>query len=278
MNFLLHRHFALIELGSARAGVGAMLPDLFRLAGRKLRAPRPDTVGADPHAEAAAACEEEPALDPCGPASTPLDHPRNAALAAAAWREAGGDEIGRGIGHHFETDRWFHVGRVFREGERETAALLRALPATPPKLGLFAHVIWEMCLDGAHLRRVGLGAVLGELRAAAPRLDPEVLAALAATTAPDAAPADHARVGQRVAELWERLLDGSWLEAYCSGEGMCFPLGGVRSLFGLPFFEPAERAVLASALERRLLAAEARLDALASEWPVASGHAGPGMR
>ncbi|MCC6527410.1 MAG: hypothetical protein IT373_32480 [Polyangiaceae bacterium] len=238
MNFLLHRHFASIELGSALAGVGAMLPDLFRLAGRKLRAPRPDA----------------PSAGPCG------------------------DEIGRGIGHHFETDRWFHVGRVFREGERETAALMRALPAPPPKLALFAHVIWEMCLDGAHLRRVGLGAVLAELRAAAPRLDPEVLAALAATTAPDATSDDHARVGQRVAELWERLLDGGWLEAYCSGEGRCFPLGGVRSLFGLPFFEPAERAVLARALERRLLAAEARLDALASEWPVASGHTGRGMR
>jgi hypothetical protein len=38
VNFLLHRHFALAELDSLHAGVGAMLPDLWRMADRRMRA------------------------------------------------------------------------------------------------------------------------------------------------------------------------------------------------------------------------------------------------
>src|SRR5687768_1786649 len=38
MNFLLHRRLALDELGSRPAAVGAMLPDLWRMADRRVRA------------------------------------------------------------------------------------------------------------------------------------------------------------------------------------------------------------------------------------------------
>ncbi len=41
MNFLLHRHLALADLGSEQAAAGAMLPDLWRMADRRVRA-RPD--------------------------------------------------------------------------------------------------------------------------------------------------------------------------------------------------------------------------------------------
>lgn len=40
MNFLLHRHLARRDLGDARAGVGAMLPDAWRMADRRVRARR----------------------------------------------------------------------------------------------------------------------------------------------------------------------------------------------------------------------------------------------
>lgn len=45
MNFLLHRELSLRELGSPVAGVGAMLPDLWRMAERRVRA-RAEVVAA----------------------------------------------------------------------------------------------------------------------------------------------------------------------------------------------------------------------------------------
>lgn len=53
MNFLLHRELARRELGSSTAAVGAMLPDLWRLADRRVRA-RADVRPAGPLAEGVA--------------------------------------------------------------------------------------------------------------------------------------------------------------------------------------------------------------------------------
>jgi len=125
VNFLLHRHLAARDLESGAAGIGAMLPDLWRMADRRVRA--------------SAAVS---------PADT--DGPRGHVLA--------------GINHHIQVDRWFHGDEVFVEGERLTLASFRNAGVKAPKLGLFAHVTWEMALDGALLRREGLDRTLAILR------------------------------------------------------------------------------------------------------------------
>src|SRR5690606_24114744 len=72
-------------------------------------------------------------------------------------------EVLGGVAHHLEADRWFHPTPEFTEGERETADALRNAGARAPKITLFAHAAWEMCLDGAWVRRVGTSVVQREL-------------------------------------------------------------------------------------------------------------------
>src|SRR5262245_340267 len=117
MNFLLHHHTARAELGSAAGGVGAMLPDLWRMADRRVRPTASVTQTAGP-------CDSDDAFE----------------------------EIQRGIEHHVAVDRWFHRAEVFRDGERMTRERFLAASARAPRIGLFAHVGWEMCLDGALVR------------------------------------------------------------------------------------------------------------------------------
>jgi len=117
VNFLLHHHFAARELSAApRAdlvAIGAMLPDLFRMA-RPRRHPPP----------------------------------------AASVSESFSDEhraLVRGCEHHATIDKWFHASDAFALGERDLRHAF--LIPESPKLVLFAHAAWEMCLDGAWLRQ-----------------------------------------------------------------------------------------------------------------------------
>ncbi|HVY48898.1 MAG TPA: hypothetical protein VHB21_23575, partial [Minicystis sp.] len=105
MNFLLHRHLAAAALGTPTAGLGAMLPDVWRMADRRAR----------PSRDVAATQDE-----------------RVAALLA-------------GIDHHLDADRRFHATEAFTRGERAVAeAVDRAAPSAP-RVRLFAHVLWELC-------------------------------------------------------------------------------------------------------------------------------------
>jgi hypothetical protein len=211
LNFLLHRHFAKRETGSDAIAFGAMLPDLARLVDRRWR---PGSV-----------------------AST--GEPISQVL----------DALHHGIAHHLEADTWFHRTRVFREGEKRTAAALRDAmgPAgadLAPRLGLFGHVTWEMCLDGAWLRRSGdVDARIAELARDVERFAPEANDALREAT--PASPGSA--LDERLAILWSRLPDLA--AGYAIGDGVARRLDGIRRSLRLPAASDEVRARWAIALE-----------------------------
>jgi hypothetical protein len=226
MNFLLHRHLAVRDLGSGSAGIGAMLPDLWRMADRRVRPRRP------------AIAEVAPA-----PSSGVLG------------------ELLEGVGHHLRADAWFHRAPVFTEGERLVGERLRAASTTAGRMGLLAHVVWEMCLDGALLRREGLEPVLAALRA-----DFERTAAAAERAAdlhhwlPTARPAaDRAAFLSRMHRLTSELARGPWIEGYRDPLGLAIRAAGVRARLGMEPLGPDDQQRVAAALEPTLALSDAAL-------------------
>jgi hypothetical protein len=226
VNFLLHRYLAARDLGSAAAGIGAMLPDLWRMADRRVR----------------------PALGP-----------------VAKGDEAGllGDVLA-GIEHHLAGDRWFHAAAPFLDGERLTAERLGDAQLEAPKIGLFAHVAWELCLDGALIRREGLGATLSALRRgfAAVRGEPaSAAAALHHFDRVGRGPGEQAAFDTALYRLFEEIARGPWISGYQSGRGVAHRVDGLRGRLGFPRLSGADRERLGTALER--LSPEADLKLLA---------------
>jgi hypothetical protein len=225
MNFLLHRRLALDELGSPHAAVGAMLPDLWRMADRRMRAR--DAVPL--------------------PAENLL-------------------ELERGVAHHLEADRWFHRHAVFREGEATTASHLRgAAGADLPKLGLFAHAAWEMCLDGALLSRRGVKAELAALRADLDDVGCAPAVALALHHRGAGRAADDASFPSRMERIWTALGEGSWIAGYCQPDGLAAALIGMRLRFGLQAPDAPARDRLSGALGDVLATALPAVDRLLAE-------------
>ncbi|MGK3994657.1 hypothetical protein [Sorangium sp. So ce1024] len=251
MNFLLHRHLAARDLGSVAAGAGAMLPDLWRMADRRVRPSR---------------AADRPAAPP----------PRLA-------------EVLAGIDHHVALDRWFHAAPVFVEGERRLADALRGASIGAPRLVLFAHVLWEMCLDGALLRRIGLAPVLDALRAGLAAIDGAPTEAAAAihhferrapspadAPAPAGAPspaslADRAVFEARLRRICDELARGPWVAGYQDGAGLTRRLAGVRSRFAMPPFTPEQHDRLAALLDGLTAAADEALDDLLRTAPIRTG-------
>lgn len=226
MNFLLHRHLAATELGSEEAGLGAMLPDVWRMADRRARARRETRGGTTP------------------PAS-----------------------LGAGVEHHLDADLWFHRTRFHDEGERLAQRVLAASRSSAPKLVLFGHVVWEMALDGALVRREGTAVVAAQVRGALARSltalpslgeDSGALRALASD-------GERERFHRRVAHLLEEIGRGPWIHGYADGEGLCDRLSGVRSRFGLPPLVGDERARIAEALDELVGHAAGALPGLLAE-------------
>jgi hypothetical protein len=125
---------------------------------------------------------------------------------------------------------------VFLDGEREAVERLRGARIAAPRMALFAHVLWEMCLDGALLRATGTDVVLASLRAG-------IREARAGATARAVELHHFARV-ERTAEerdaferRLERILDevarGPWVEGYRTGEGIAARIAGVRARVGV---------------------------------------------
>ncbi len=220
MNFLLHRHFARIELGSPAAGVGAMLPDLWRMAHRGMRA----RAGA--HAD----------------------------TGSVRWLQ-------QGVAHHLAADVWFHKTEPFLRGERELARALAGLGI--PKLVLFAHPAWELCLDGALLARGHFEGELGSLRADVRSVEGSLGAIAALHGASTLEPPEQLARGME--RLLEGLLDGRWLTAYQSGHGLARCVGGMRRRLGLPAFAEEDEALVASALEDALERADGALTELCAD-------------
>ena len=229
MNFLLHRHLAHAAHGSALAGLGAMLPDLWRMADRRVR-----------------------------PAS-----PAEPAWAALGEADAGARDVMRGIEHHLEVDLWFHEHDVlFVAGERATAAALRDARTEARKLVLFAHPLWEMCLDGALVRRLGAIPVRAAVAAAFAR---GAAAARAAALAHhfervEGAAAYLDAFEAHMRRLADELSHGAWIEGYARPAGLVRGLAMMRARFGLPPFTGDERARIAEAIATLGPRADAALD------------------
>jgi hypothetical protein len=199
VNFLLHHHLATRDLGAGPAGIGAMLPDLWRMADRRVRARR----DLPPRAH-----DAEPALD--------------AVLA--------------GVSHHLEADRWFHADPVFAEGEREASRRIQAAGIVAPRSVMLGHVLWELCLDGALLQREGLDRVLAGVRESVAAAGATALARAAeihhfeiVTRVESERDAFTQRSGRIITELSR----GPWIDGYQAGEGLAARLQGVRRSVGL---------------------------------------------
>lgn len=227
MNFLLHRHLAEIALGSPLAGLGAMLPDLWRMADRRVR-----------------------------PAS-----PAQAAWDTLGEADAGTREVMRGIEHHLEVDLWFHEHDVFTTGERAAAAALRGAQTAAKKLVLFAHPLWEMCLDGALVRRLGEGAVRGAVAAGftAGRGAARTAAHAHHFARSEQGGAYRAEFEARMDWLGDELSGGPWIEGYARPDGLVRGLGGMRRRFGLPAFTDDEQGRLAASIGTLTALADAKV-------------------
>lgn len=238
MNFLLHREIAVRELGSPLAGLGAMLPDLWRMAERRVRARQPDLAQFDPARS-----------DPARSDSARSDRGRDA------------EEVVRGVDHHLEADRWFHATEVFLTGERATARALGELGV--PKLGRFGHIAWELCLDGALLRAGDFDEALAGLRRDLDRLDLPAIVALAGPHGAETLDAGaRSRFQDRMRRIVEGLREGSWIAGYQHGDGLARRLEGIRERVGLPRLTPAAHRAVAETLEAQLAEAGERLPAL----------------
>ncbi len=212
MNFLLHHHLATRDLGAPAAAAGAMLPDLWRMADRRVFAREVDGAG------------------------------ENATVRVVL----------AGIDHHAEIDRWFHAAPVFKSGERATFDALRGASGAP-RLGLFAHIAWELCLDGALLRSVGLAVMLDALRESIAAIRPDAhrrAAELHHFARVERTDDDRGLFERRIDRILDELSRGPWIEGYMTGDGIAARLEAVRARLRFPAFTTEERSDVAAAFER----------------------------
>jgi hypothetical protein len=213
LNFLLHRFLAARDSGSAIAGIGAMLPDLWRMVDRRVR-PVP------------------------GPVAT-FD---------------GGDELASvlwGIEHHLQVDRWFHSAKAFLEGERRTTESLRASGVDAPKLGLFGHIAWELCLDGSLVRREGFDETLQTLRDGFDAVGPPAHRAVALHHFDriERTTSERRAFEDGLQGLIAELTRGRLIAGYQSGPGVVRRIEGIRVRLGFPGFAESDRQKLGEVLD-----------------------------
>jgi hypothetical protein len=173
-------------------------------------------------------------------------------------------EVLEGIAHHERADRAFHACEAFHEGEHAMTRALATLGA--PRLSLFGHIAWELCLDGALVRREGAlrGDVQGALAAACEATDGESAADAAARlhhAARKGAPLPAAFV-PRMNRMLGELGRGAWIEGYARGDVVAERLDGLRGRLGLPPMEREARGALAAVLDEAIAGADAQLDAV----------------
>ncbi|NUO52332.1 MAG: hypothetical protein HOV80_26065 [Polyangiaceae bacterium] len=198
MNFVLHAHLAHRDLGDPNVTLGAMLPDLWRMAARPARSRRAITAPAD---------DEDLA------------------------------RVLKGVDHHLRADAWFHKTPFFTEGERATAeALAHVPPETSPRLRLFAHVTWEMCLDGALVRLAGEDAVRATLEAAVHGHEgvADRAAELHHGEARRAAGIDDDTFRARMKRAFEAVESFVLPAGYVTADGVALRLIGIRAGLGFP--------------------------------------------
>lgn len=186
--------------------------------------------------------------------------------------EAPDDAVLAGIAHHVAADRWFHADAVFTDGEREAAGLLREARITAPRAPLFAHILWELCLDGALLRSEGLADVLASLREGLAEVRPSAAARAAelhhfgrvART-----DADRDAFDRRLGRIFDELARGPWIDGYQTGPGLAERIQGVRAAVGLTPMDGDDRTRFAAVADRLLERAPAAVGHI-----LAQGKAG----
>ena len=225
MNFLLHHEWALRETGDPVLAAASMLPDLWRMAERRAR------LGSR-HFRLPEGEEESPAA--------------------------------RGLRHHLTTDRWFHDDPLFTEGEARAVAALQAAGVRSEKMILFAHPLWELCLDGALVRSVGWASTRATLQAARLAVAGAAGTELAehvglSRLLPDAA-AREAFV-ERLESLWDALEEGRWIGAYTNAPGLTECIVRMRQRVGFGDVDHEDRA----RIERAIATLEASADRALSD-------------
>jgi hypothetical protein len=175
------------------------------------------------------------------------------------------DEVLEGVTHHGRADAAFHASPAFREGERAMTKDLALVGA--PRLSLFAHIAWELCLDGALVRREG-EALVSDVRAGIART---LEHAAGESPVETAARLHHAaRKGEavpagfdaRVARILGELQRGSWIEGYGRGEVVAERLEGIRSRLGFAAMDRERRSSLAALLDAAIDRAAREMDPL----------------
>lgn len=136
-----------------------------------------------------------------------------------------------GVEHHLEADDAFHRHPVFVRGEKRLAQCFREAAIGADKIGLFAHIGWELCLDGALLRRVGVEETLDRLRGGLAAAEAELAAAVRRHRS--AVPEGF---DGRLDHLLEQVAWSDWVPGYRSGDGVARRLAGVRRRVRLSAF------------------------------------------
>jgi len=165
--------------------------------------------------------------------------------------------VSDGLAHHLAVDARFHRARVFLDGEIAAREVLRRA-RDAAKIGLFAHIAWELCLDGALLRREGTDHVLGAVRGAVAAVRPDLHHRVAAARVrlPDA---DRAAFETRVDRILDAIAAGPWVIGYMTGSGIVERLEGLRARLGFLPMSPADREAIALGLETLAPEADAAL-------------------
>jgi hypothetical protein len=170
-------------------------------------------------------------------------------------------QILAGVEHHLEADRWFHGAPVFHDGERELTARIVEARLSAPRMTLLAHILWELCLDGALVRHVGLAATLEPLASGLPAAAPHDAAAIDACRARREPFTDEERAqfDQRMARLRSALIEGKWIAAYQDGAGLAEVTTNIRQRLDLSPLSDEDKARLAAILDGLAPLADATL-------------------
>jgi hypothetical protein len=171
-------------------------------------------------------------------------------------------EVLDGVAHHARADAAFHACATFHEGERTVARALASVGA--PRLPLFAHIAWELCLDGALVRRDGTPLLEnvrdGIARALETDGDEGESAIEASVRIHHAARKGEplpAEVNPRVDRMLAELARGRWIEGYARGEIVAERLEGIRARLGFAPLEEDPKRALAALLDETIERADA---------------------
>jgi hypothetical protein len=225
INFTLHFHLARRDLGAPAAAVGAMLPDLWRMADRHVR-PARDAVT-------------------CG-------------------GSARVSEVLEGIVHHERADRAFHACAPFHEGERTMTRALATVGAPRLSLfGHIATELCldgALVRRDATIARDVSDALAGPCAAVDGESPLHVAARIhhAARKNEPLPPPFESRMGRVLHELAR----GSWIEGYGRGSVVADRLDGIRARLGFAAMSPDGKATLGALLDDAIERADAMLDAI----------------